>query len=54
MINDVCLVIPVFNPDEELFLKFLEQSVQNFSNVIVINDGSIRKYEPIFEKIGMQ
>ena len=51
MIEDVCLVIPVFNPDEELFLKFLEQAVHRFSNIIVINDGSNQESDSIFSKI---
>lgn len=51
MIDDVCLIIPAFNPDEDLFLNFIDQATKNFSNIIVINDGSDEKYNGIFETI---
>lgn len=54
MIEDVCLVIPVFNPDEELFMNFLKQSTQSFKNIIVVNDGSKSECDAIFDKIASQ
>lgn len=51
MIDDVCLIIPAYNPDEELFLNFLEKSIINFKNIIVINDGSEKQYDSVFENI---
>lgn len=51
MINDVCLIIPAYNPDEELFIDFLEKAVRNFYNIIVIDDGSSEEYKVIFSKI---
>ena len=51
MIDDVCLIIPVYNPDEELFIKFLEQAIHKFSNIIIVNDGSKQECDSIFEKI---
>ncbi len=54
MIEDVCLVIPVFNPDENLFIDFLNKAVQKFSNIIVINDGSQSDCDSIFSKIESQ
>ena len=44
MINDVCVIIPAFNPDEGLFLKFTKEVLNNFSKIVVINDGSKEEY----------
>lgn len=51
MINDVCLIIPAYNPDEQLFIDFLEKAIRNFYNIIVIDDGSDEEYKNIFDKI---
>ena len=50
MINDVCLIIPSYNPDKKLFEGFLNKAVKNFSNIIVINDGSKKELLPIFDE----
>lgn len=54
MIKDVCLVVPAYNPDEKLFLDFLDKAVKEFSNIIVINDGSNEDCDSIFKKIESQ
>lgn len=54
MVNDVCLVVPAYNPDEKLFLDFLDKAVKEFSNIIVINDGSNENCDSIFSKIESQ
>lgn len=51
MINDVCLIIPAYNPDEQLFIDFLGKAIRNFYNIIVIDDGSDEEYKNIFDKI---
>ena len=51
MIDDVCLIIPAYNPDEKLFLDFLEHAYAYFSKIIVINDGSKEEFDSVFEKI---
>lgn len=51
MINDVCVIIPAFNPDEKLFIKFAEEVVQNFSKIVVVNDGSDSECDDTFQKI---
>lgn len=51
MINDVCVIIPAFNPDEKLFVKFAKEVVQNFSKIVVVNDGSDEECNSIFEKV---
>ena len=54
MINDVCLIVPAYNPDEKLFIDFLDKAVKEFSNIIVINDGSNEQCDSIFSKIESQ
>ncbi len=51
MINDICVIIPAYNPDEKLFIKFAKELIQKFSNILVVNDGSELEYNSTFEKI---
>ena len=51
MIDDVCLIVPAYNPDEKLFINFLDKAVNNFSNIIVVDDGSNEDKTTIFNKI---
>ena len=44
------LVIPSLEPKEN-FIRILEELSKEFSNIIVVNDGSNEKYDFIFEKI---
>lgn len=52
MIDNVCVIIPAYNPDEELFIKFAKEVVEKFSKVVVVNDGSNSECDSIFEKVG--
>ena len=40
MINNVCVIIPAYNPEKKIFLDFLDELVKEFEKIIVINDGS--------------
>lgn len=51
MINDVCVIVPAYNPDKKLFLKFANELVKEFSKIIVINDGSKKECDETFEEI---
>lgn len=51
MIDNVCVIIPAYNPDEELFLKFAKEVVANFSKIVVIDDGSKEECASTFSKI---
>lgn len=51
MIDNVCVIIPAYNPDEELFLKFAKEVVANFSKIVVIDDGSKDECASTFNKI---
>lgn len=51
MINDVCVIIPAYNPEEKLFIGFAKELIQKFSKILVVNDGSKRECDFIFEEI---
>lgn len=44
------LVIPSLNPDEKL-ISLVNDAVNYFSDIIIVNDGSKKEYERIFKKI---
>ena len=47
----IFILIPALNPSEE-FEKYINELIENgFNNILVINDGSLEKYEKIFENI---
>lgn len=51
MVNDVCVLIPAYNPDKKLFLEFAKKLVVEFSKIIVINDGSKKECDDTFNEI---
>lgn len=49
--NNITAIIPAYNPDKK-FHVVIEGLVQaGFNHIIVINDGTISKFEPLFDKI---
>lgn len=48
MENDVLIIIPAFNPDDNLKIIVDKLMKKNFNKIIVVNDGSINK-EPFAE-----
>lgn len=44
------LVIPSLNPDEKL-LTLIKEASQYFSDIILVNDGSLKEYDSIYKKI---
>lgn len=51
MINNICVVIPAYNPEGKLFLDFLKEVSKEFSKIVVVNDGSSSKYDEIFNEV---
>ena len=49
--KNVFIVIPTLNPEEKIFLPFISKLVTEFDNVIVVNDGSDKKYRKVFDKL---
>lgn len=48
--KDIVVLIPSLEPKEE-FIDFVKKLRKDFANIIVVNDGSSKKYNDIFEKI---
>lgn len=51
MNNDAIILIPTFNPDEEIMDSFVEELEKSFTNIIFINDGSSTKHNTYFNKL---
>ncbi len=51
MIDNICVVIPAYNPEKKVFLDFLKKLCKEFSKIVVVNDGSNSKYDEVFNKI---
>jgi dolichol-phosphate mannosyltransferase len=49
--NKIMILIPSLSPEKEL-ITYIEELIQNnYKNIIVVNDGSSREYNKIFEEI---
>lgn len=48
--KDIIVLIPSLEPTED-FIKFIKQLSKDFKNIIVVNDGSSKEYNYIFEKV---
>ena len=51
MINNVCVIIPAYNPEKKIFLDFLDELVKDFEKIIVVNDGSKPECASAFEEV---
>ena len=49
-ISDISIIIPAYNPDEN-FIRVVEGLCQEFSHVLVVNDGSSNNYSEVFAKV---
>ena len=49
--KDVVVVIPTLNPNEKIMMPFIDELIKIFSNVIVVNDGSKKKYDKFFDEL---
>ncbi|MBP1948790.1 bifunctional glycosyltransferase family 2/GtrA family protein [Virgibacillus litoralis] len=49
-ISNVTIIIPAYNPDEKL-LNLVDQIEQNFTRIIVVNDGSNGDSQDIFDQL---
>ncbi len=48
---NITIMIPSLNPDQKLINYVRQLSQENFREIVVINDGSSEKYDPIFDEI---
>ena len=49
--KDVLVVIPTLDPNEKIMSDFLDKLKKMFSNILVVNDGSKKKYDKFFSKL---
>ncbi len=45
------ILIPAYHPDEKLLTLLLQLREYKYNNIIVVNDGSGREYDAIFDKV---
>jgi glycosyltransferase involved in cell wall biosynthesis len=48
--KDIYVIIPIYNPIEEITTKFISELEKEFKNIIIINDGCDPKHENFFKK----
>ncbi len=48
---NITIMIPSLNPDEKLTNYVRQLASQSFREIVVINDGSSDKYDPIFDEV---
>lgn len=51
MNEDIVVLIPVYDPNEEIMDKFLDKLSKKFKNIVFINDGCNQKHDKYMEKI---
>ena len=51
MKNEVILIIPLCNPKIENFNKFITEIEKYFNKILIINDGSNKKYNDFFDNL---
>lgn len=41
--DNIYILVPSYNPDEEIMTKFINELKKSFNNILIVNDGSINK-----------
>lgn len=54
MNKDVVILIPVYNPNENIMLDFLKKLEKEYSNIVFINDGCSEKHKEFFDKLSLK
>ncbi len=49
--KDIIILVPTYNPDEDIMLSFLNELKKSFKRILVVNDGSKSKHKQFFDKI---
>ncbi len=49
--DNIFIVIPTLDPDEEIMLKFIKELKKSFKNILVVNDGSKHIYDEFFHDL---
>lgn len=43
------IVVPAYDPEEEIMLEFINELHKEFKNILIVNDGSNKKHDKFFE-----
>ncbi|MCI8654452.1 MAG: glycosyltransferase [Clostridia bacterium] len=49
--EDIVIIIPSYKPEKEIMMEFIKKVKDNFTTVIVVDDGSGNEYKKFFEEI---
>ena len=49
--KNIFIVVPTLDPEEDIMNSFLEELKKEFSNILVINDGSKQEHDKFFEEL---
>jgi len=49
--DDVFVVIPTLDPNEDIMSQFMDKLTKSFSNIVVVNDGSNEKHDKYFASL---
>lgn len=52
--DDIIILIPSFNPDEQLMLDFVNNLSREFKNIVIVNDGSNKSHVNFFNELDMK
>lgn len=51
MNKDIVVLIPVYNPDEKIMSKFLDELTKKFKNIVFVNDGCNKKHKKYMDAL---
>ena len=49
--ENIFIIVPSLDPEEDIMLKFLKELKKEFTNILVINDGSKREHDKFFKSL---
>ena len=49
--EDIVIIIPSYKPEKEIMMEFIKKVKDNYTTVIVVDDGSGNEYKKFFEEI---
>ena len=51
MNKDVIVLIPVYDPNEKIMQKFLDELTISFANIVFVNDGCNKKHDKYMDNL---
>lgn len=47
--KNTVIIIPAFDPEEDIMLNFMNKLIKKFDNILIINDGSKKEHDDFFK-----